>query len=308
MELLTADDIALMQGLARKIAARWPERINADASYGELAWNWGAAQLRDGKSWVRRLWYADGELVAWAWIHLPRQVTNSEGKLVDVPDAYLAHQVHPEHSELVDEVISWYEEAVPGVERRVLPNSRDPYGLERWAAHGYLPDEEEENDWTQFNELHLGDVESPVLPDGYRFRDATGLTPEAVVRAHCDAWPRSAYNVEAYENVRRTHPYRPDLHLFVEAPDGTLAVSAIMWLDEANKSAEFEPVGTHPEYRRRGLARALMLYGMQVIQANGGVHMTVACLGADEHPSARGLYHGVGFRPLSRDVPMIKTA
>jgi ribosomal protein S18 acetylase RimI-like enzyme len=48
----------------------------------------------------------------------------------------------------------------------------------------------------------------------------------------------------------------------VEAPGGTTAASTIMWLDEANKTAEFEPVGTHPDYRRQGLARALMLHGM----------------------------------------------
>jgi hypothetical protein len=30
------------------------------------------------------------------------------------------------------------------------------------------------------------------------------------------------------------------------APDGTMASSTIMWLDEANKTAEFEPAGTVP--------------------------------------------------------------
>ncbi len=35
-----------------------------------------------------------------------------------------------------------------------------------------------------------------------------------------------------------------------EAPDKTMASSTIMWLDEANGTAEFEPVGTHPNYRR----------------------------------------------------------
>jgi len=39
--------------------------------------------------------------------------------------------------------------------------------------------------------------------------------------------------------------YRGDLHVLVEAPDGTMASATIMWLDEANKTAEFEPVGTH---------------------------------------------------------------
>ena len=85
-----------------------------------------------------------------------------------------------------------------------------------------------------------------------------------------------------------------------------MASSAIMWLDEVNKSAEFEPVGTHPGYRRRGLARAMMLHGMHRARAAGATHMTVACLGAAGHPEARRLYYGLGFRELSRDAPLIK--
>ena len=50
-----------------------------------------------------------------------------------------------------------------------------------------------------------------------------------------------------------------------------MAASAIMWLDEANSSAEFEPVGTHPGYRRRGLARAMMLHGMHRARAAGAM-------------------------------------
>ncbi|MCD7438126.1 hypothetical protein K4B79_07770 [Streptomyces lincolnensis] len=37
-------------------------------------------------------------------------------------------------------------------------------------------------------------------------------------------------------------------------------------------------------------------------------HATVACLGGPGHPGARGLYYGVGFRRLSRDAPLIRTA
>src|SRR5207249_11786340 len=85
--------------------------------------------------------------------------------------------------------------------------------------------------------------------------------------------------------------YRGDLHVLVEAPDGTMAASTIMWLDEVNKTAEFEPVGTHPGYRRRGLGRAMLLHGMHLARAAGATHMTVACLGAPGHPRARGLYY-----------------
>ncbi|MFJ7495932.1 GNAT family N-acetyltransferase [Streptomyces sp. NPDC097727] len=69
-----------------------------------------------------------------------------------------------------------------------------------------------------------------------------------------------------------------------------------MWLDEANKTPEFEPVGTHPGYRRPGLGRAMLLHGTHPARAAGATCMTVACLGAPGHPEARGLYRSVGFR------------
>ena len=160
--------------------------------------------------------------------------------------------------------------------------------------------------WTQLNERDLTDLERPVLPDGFRFRTADEAGPQAVVRAHVDAWVGTAYTAQSYQDVRQTAAYRGDLHVLVEAPDATMAASTIMWLDEANKSAEFEPVGTHPGYRRLGLARAMMLHGMHRAREAGATHMTVACLGAPGHPAARGLYYGLGFRELSRDAPLIK--
>ena len=147
-----------------------------------------------------------------------------------------------------------------------------------------------------------------MLPAGFRFRTAEETGPEAAVRAHVDAWASLTYSAQSYEGVRQTAAYRGDLHVLVEAPDGTMASSAIMWFDEANSSAEFEPVGTHPGYRRLGLGRAMLLHGMHLARDAGATQMTVVCLGASGHPAARGLYYSVGFRPLTRDAPLIKPA
>lgn len=87
-----------------------------------------------------------------------------------------------------------------------------------------------------------------------------------------------------------------------------MAASAIMWLDEVNRTAEFEPVGTHPGYRRRGLATAMLRHGMHLARAAGATHMTGSCLGAPGYPNARGLYYKVGFRKLSQDAPLVRAA
>ncbi|WP_336158896.1 GNAT family N-acetyltransferase [Amycolatopsis sp. VC5-11] len=310
-DLLTAADVLLMQELAQRITAVRPELVNSDASYGELAWNWGKGHAAQGASWVRRLWFAGDDLVAWGWAQLPRSVRLNDGSVKDVTGAYLAYQVHPDHAGLVDDVIDWFDATSDGLERTVLPGAADKFGLERWAAHGYGRDPDGLGDtgsWTQLNERDLEVLETPVLPDGFRFRIAAEAGPEAAVRAHVDAWGVTAYTLEGYEGVRATPAYRGDLHVLVEAPDGTMAASAIMWLDEANKTVEFEPVGTHPDYRRRGLGRAMLLHGMDRARAAGAAHATVACLGAPGHPSARELYYGVGFHEVCRDVPLLKPA
>jgi ribosomal protein S18 acetylase RimI-like enzyme len=310
-EPVTAADLDLMQGLAQRVTAIRPDLISAGASYGELAWIWGQGQAVDGATWPRRLWYSDGDLVAWAWAFLPRQVRRNDGSVTDVTRAELTYQVHPDHVGLVDEVINWYDGVAAGLERAVIPCAGDEFALPRWAAHGYQADLAalaDDGDWTQLNERDLIDVEHPVLPDGFRFRTADEAGPRAAVQAHVDAWAPSSYTAEAYEGVTQTAAYRGDLHILVEAPDGTMASSTIMWLDQANSSAEFEPVGTHPGYRRRGLARAMMLHGMHRARAAGATHVTVVCEGAPGRPEARGLYYGLGFREISRDAPLVKTA
>lgn len=300
-ELLTSADVRLMQGLAQRVTSVRPELVNGDATFGELAWNWGKGHAAEGAHWPRRLWFAGGELVAWGWA----QLRGAAG-------AYLVYQVHPDHAGLVDEVIGWYDAtAAERDTRTVLPSAADGFALERWAAHGYGADPAslgECGSWTQLNERDLAEVARPVLPDGFRFRTADEAGAQAVVRSHVDAWVASTYTIEGYRSVRATAGYRGDLHLLVEAPDGTMAASAVMWLDGVNRTVEFEPVGTHPGYRRRGLARAMLLHGMRLARAAGAVHATVACLGAPGHPQARGLYYGVGFRELTRDAPLISTS
>ncbi len=310
-ELVTAADVQLMQGLAQRVAAIRPDLLSSDASFGELAWNWGKGHASDGASWPRRLWFAGADLVAWSWAYLPHQVRRSDGSVRDVTGAYLAYQVHPGYARLVDEVIDWYDGVAAGIERTVLPSTADEFARTRWAAHGYESDLVALGDagsWTQLNQRDLTDVAPPALPAGFRFSTADEAGPEAAVQAHVDAWAPTTYTAESYQGVRQTAAYRGDLHILVEAPDGTMASSTIMWLDEANKTAEFEPVGTHPGYRRLGLGRAMLLHGMHRARAAGATHMTVACLGAPGHPKARGLFYSVGFRELSRDAPLIKTA
>jgi hypothetical protein len=175
VELVTAADLQLMQDLAQRVTAMRPDLVNSDASYGELAWNWGKGHASVGASWRHRLWMSGEDLVAWGWAHLPHQVRRSDGSVRDVNGAYLAYQVHPDHAELVDEVIDWYDATAPDLDRTASPSAADEFALTRWAAHGYETDQASLGDtghWTQLNERGLIDLEQPLLPKGFRYRTA----------------------------------------------------------------------------------------------------------------------------------------
>ena len=132
----------------------------------------------------------------------------------DVTGAYLVYQVHPDHAGLVDEVIDWYDGTAGDIERTVRPSAADEFALKRWAAHGYETDLASLGDagsWSQLNERNLIDVEQSILPDGFRFRTAGEVGPEAAVQAHLDAWAPSTYTAEGYEGVRQTAACRGDL-------------------------------------------------------------------------------------------------
>jgi hypothetical protein len=61
LELVTAADVELMQGLAQRVTDTRPDLVNADATFGELAWNWGKGHASDGATWPCRLWFAGGD-------------------------------------------------------------------------------------------------------------------------------------------------------------------------------------------------------------------------------------------------------
>jgi GNAT superfamily N-acetyltransferase len=299
-----------MQELAQRVFAVRPELVNGDANVGELAWGWGKGYDPLRECWRHRMWFVDGELAGWGWAYLPHRVVRADGTVREVEEARLVWQAHPDRPELLGEILDWYDGVAGDADRLLTVQSGDARSREAVAAHGYAFDTNagsDDGDWHQFNVRELDEVPDPVLPEGFRFLSAGDVSVADAVAAHRAAWPGSSFTEQALERLRRTWPYRPDLHVLVAAPDGTLAANAIMWLDDANRAAEFEPVGTHRDFRRRGLGAALLLHGMRVARAAGAERMLVACLGAPTRPAARELYYSVGFREFTRDLPQIKT-
>lgn len=311
-EDLGPEQVRLMQGLAQEVTILRAELLEGGATVGELAWIFGKDREAIGDCWRHRLWPrtdGSGRMDAWAWVSLPYRVRRSDGSIATPHRASLTWQVHPDRPELLDEILEWYDEQASAFTRCVTPQDADTEMLGRLIAHGYTHDTEaasEDGDWHQFNRRSLAALSKPALPVGFRFRTAADVGPASATRAHIDAWQPSTFTETGMAGVQTAWPYRDDLHVLVEAPNGALVATAIIWFDPVSRTAEFEPVGTHRAYRRQGLATALMWHGMHLARDAGAETMLVACVGASGHPAARGLYYGVGFEPFARDVPHIK--
>ena len=86
--------------------------------------------------------------------------------------------------------------------------------------------------------------------------------------------------------------FRPELTVVAVGPEGNFVSYCGTWFDPANRIAYVEPVATDPDYRGRGLGRAVVLDG---IRRCGELGATVAYVGTDMP-----FYLSLGFRTLFR--------
>ncbi len=224
-------------------------------------------------------------------------------------------QTHPDRPDLLDDVLDWFAEQVPNdtpgaSARQTSARDADAAARGRLQQHGYVRDDPNAP-WSMLNVRDLKDIEGHLLPSGYQaltMREISNLAGALSrrVEVHRVAWAPSSLTVEAYRDVMATPPYRDDLDFVIQTDDGTLVASAIGWYDEANQVAEFEPVCTHPDYRSRGLGRALLLFGMGRFRAAGATHAVVGCRGDDNYPIPKKLYRSVGFEELTRELRFVK--
>jgi len=92
--------------------------------------------------------------------------------------------------------------------------------------------------------------------------------------------------------------YDPDREIIAVAPDGRVAAYTVYWTDERNRLGHFEPVGTHRDFRRLGLARAVMAAALARMRSAG---MRSASVNHNEDNAGAGrLYESLGFEVKHR--------
>jgi mycothiol synthase len=209
--------------------------------------------------------------------------------------------VHPRYDELHDPLLAWAEGAR-------LREMGGPTTLRTWSftgdaprlaalhARGYSRGE-------AFFYARSRPVNAPLppalAPEGYTVRSVDPARDlPARVEVHKSAFMPSSLTVARYRRAVQSACYRADLDLVAVAPDGAFASFCIVWHDAANRIGAFEPVGTHPAHRRRGLARAVMVEGLRRLAALGAETAFVNTYYEDE-PAIR-LYESLDFPEIDR--------
>ena len=149
--------------------------------------------------------------------------------------------------------------------------------------------------WGHLTERSLADpIPPPQLPDGFSVRAATMHDDEQLAAVRNAAFDTEFSAQDYRDAVMRQPGYDPAREFVVVAEDGRFAAFTMIWLDSLNKVGLFEPVGTHHDFRRRGLAQAVMLHGLHEMKRLG---MNTAMVGYDAtNVPAAALYQSLGFR------------
>jgi len=223
-------------------------------------------------------------------------------------------QLHPDARHIEDEMVHWAEthlatsasaDAPSTVGFHVLdydtPRRRllERRGYERLAGGG------------MHRRLRLGNrrVPRPQVADGYTIRstrpgdESDHARMAAVLNA---GFGRTVHTAIEYQTFAAESPsFEPELNLVAVAPDGSFAAHVGCTFDALNQRGIFEPVCTHADHRRRGLALALMVEGLNRLRRIGAVDVYVE---TGDRVAANALYEAAGFTEAYRGHYWRKTS
>ena len=269
-----------------------------------IGFNWDMRRL-DGKRFYNadlaanrllqrpvQLWEAgDGRLAGYV-------VSESPG------DAHL--QVHPDFRYLEVEMVAWAEANLAVVpqaggarELEIYVYEYDALRQQIFTARGY----EKLSYGGMCRHMRLGAQPLPVpeVADGYTLRttDPADLDDcQRIADLLNAAFGRDFHNAQEYQHFAQYAPcFRRDLDLVMVAPDGSFAAYIGVPYDDANRRGIFEPVCTHPDHQRKGLARALMFEGLHRLRAIGALDATVD---TGDAVAANAFYTAMGFTEAYR--------
>ncbi len=230
---------------------------------GDLTWGLYQNTVFDPHTSIR-LCEDDGKLLGYVWVHRPSDVQ------------WTLDPGLPEGDAVEQDLVAWGEaecEAALGTDAQ---QSHDLALLYRMTSMSVLPSSPAGAmrarmiSCTTLNRVLEVSLPEPMLPPGWTIRPVGNEDEwQARVDIHREVWHPSKVTLEAYRRLRRAPGYDPDFDLVAVDPTGEFGAYCICWIDEQNRCAEFEPVGTRSAFRGLGIGKAIVREGLRRLQQRG---------------------------------------
>ncbi len=271
------------------IAVRPPERISDWPGVVELQ----EVMQRPAVSANTRLWHEGERLVAWAFVD---EWTNVHFLGAPPLEAWAG------------ELFGWAMELArerrrsdPEVTLNANASDSDGERLDLLRRYGF---DEQDEQTVYYARPLAGPVEAPVLPAGFVIRPLGPDEVDAAAALHRAAFGTDYMTTENRRALMWGEAYDPEGDLVAVAPDGRLAAYTMASMSPTENAISgrmdgfTDPVATHPDFRRLGLAKALLLTGCSHLKARGA---TRARLGTNSgNVGMRAAAESAGYRVESK--------
>ena len=152
------------------------------------------------------------------------------------------------------------------------------------------------------------DPQLTLVPFSAELSEATRVARNESFRDH---WGSQPMTDEQWVSFTGRSTFRPDLSFLAVADDGTIAgfvlssVSEADWPGQGFSSAYLDLVGVTRQWRKRGVAAALLAHTLEAVKA-AGLEKAVLDVDSDSPTGALGLYTRVGFAESNTSVNFTK--
>jgi ribosomal protein S18 acetylase RimI-like enzyme len=210
----------------------------------------------------------------------------------------------PEHEEHLHEAIECIEAAFADKsEYSMIVNELDVALQQALEKCGYAQKEARRwlgwFDLTRYTPQDIGWINETISPlreadidDRVRYGDIP--TGHAITRPQYEAVMNSEYYGDALDYV---------VH---DNATNAFAGFVTWWIDDNSKTAVLEPVACLPEYRRRGIMKRALWYGLNVLKAKSVRHAFVST--SIHNEKSQPLYLSVGFKNIGTAYRYVKKA
>lgn len=171
---------------------------------------------------------------------------------------YFEIQVHPDYRSIEKEMLQWVASEWSKDKKQIITNiyacdTRRVKLLEecKFNSQGVVGIDYRYDTSKYVRNIDLGnDFRVEAFSESYDY--------EHRIETERLTFEKDFLNREWFETKALAPGYSADWDLAIVTPGGQVVAFCLAWLDEENRIAEIDPVGTHPDHRKKGFSKVLL--------------------------------------------------